>query len=256
MMVIYKIIDLTSSKIYIGSAIDFKERKRIHLRDLNKNNHHSKYLQRRWNKYGEENFCFEIVEKINTKEDLIIREQYWLDFYRPFGRNGYNSCKIANSMLGFKHSNKTKELLSKIQSSKISQYSTEGNFIKEWESIKEAAAFYNVVTNTISNTVNKNKKGVGFLWKRFETTPPNTVTPYKREKNKTSVIAKETYLKNQKAASKALIKNFSFFKDNTQMFAFGTKELFNTLEITRNSYYKNKNKFNNLFQIKQINASI
>lgn len=256
MMVIYKIETLNNHKYYIGSTINFKKRKTEHLKSLKSNKHHSKYLQRVYNKYGENNLIFSIVEEIQDKNNLIIREQYWLDFYKPFGKNGYNSCKIANSMLGFKHSNKTKELLSKVQSSKISQYSIEGNFIKEWESIKEAAAFYSVVTNTISNIVNKNKKGAGFLWRRFETLSPNTVAPYKKKKNKISVIAKETYLKNQKVASKALIKNFSFFKDNTQMFAFGTEELFNTLEITRNSYYKNKNKFNNLFQIKQINASI
>lgn len=55
MNVIYKILDLLSFKMYIGSAVNFKDRKRCHLKDLRRNAHSSTHLQRVYNKYGEDN---------------------------------------------------------------------------------------------------------------------------------------------------------------------------------------------------------
>lgn len=100
---IYIITNTTNDKIYIGSSVNMYSRWKRHIKDLNNNKHHSKYLQNSWFKYGEENFTFEIIEQCERSK-LIEREQVWLDFFKP----EYNSCKIAGSCLGFKHSEETK----------------------------------------------------------------------------------------------------------------------------------------------------
>lgn len=103
MKAIYCITNKITGKRYVGSAIDFYGRKRTHLSKLRRNIHHSKYLQRAWNKYGGESFEFLVLEKIDKKEDLIIKEQWWID-NTPCE---YNVCKIAGSSLGTKRSKET-----------------------------------------------------------------------------------------------------------------------------------------------------
>lgn len=93
---IYQIRNIIDNKTYIGSAKVFEERKKRHFRALRGKYHHSILLQRAFDKYGEENFVFEILEdmgEINTEEDLnklLEREQYWIDKNQPFSPNGYN----------------------------------------------------------------------------------------------------------------------------------------------------------------------
>lgn len=107
---VYKIVNLTNNKIYVGSAIKFKFRWNKHLSELNQNRHHSPHLQYAWNLYGETNFIVEILEVIEnaTKEILLKREQFYLDTLKP----EYNTSKIAGSVLGIKRSAKTKDKLS------------------------------------------------------------------------------------------------------------------------------------------------
>lgn len=252
MMVIYKIKTINNDKIYIGSAVNFNKRKNYHLKDLKANKHHSKYLQRIYNKYGQENLIFSIIEEIQNKNDLIKKEQYWLDYYKPFGKNGYNSCKIAGSMLGFKHSDKTKLKISKKQQTPIVQYSKNGNFIKLWESALYAAKHYKTVYNNIINGKDKNCLRLGFLWKSYSDNYLENKTAYKKEKNKISKLAFQTFSKNQKKASKALIKNFSLTKENKIFEIKGTNELFKSLNVSKNQYYKKKSYFSDLYQIKEI----
>jgi len=52
------------------------------MSSLKRNKHFNKYIQRSWNKYGEENFMFEILENCEV-EKLIEREQYYIDTLKP-----------------------------------------------------------------------------------------------------------------------------------------------------------------------------
>lgn len=104
--VIYCIINIQNNHKYIGSSINFNERKRLHIRQLSSNKHHSKYLQNAWNLYGEANFIFSILEEVPICE-LIEKEQIWLDKEFP----EYNICKIAGSSLGVKRSIETRNKL-------------------------------------------------------------------------------------------------------------------------------------------------
>lgn len=110
---IYKIRNIANSHSYIGSAVNFKNRWRTHLHHLRSKKHHSPYLQRAWDKYGEQHFVFEILECCD-KSLLIEREQFYLDSLNP----EYNICKIAGSSLGVK---RTPEQIENISKSHLGQ---------------------------------------------------------------------------------------------------------------------------------------
>lgn len=96
---VYCIKNVVNGKKYIGSAVDLKDRWRVHYRELCQNRHHSQYLQRAWNKYGMECFRFIVLERVENLEDLLIREQWWMDSNAP----AYNVCKLAVSRQGLKN---------------------------------------------------------------------------------------------------------------------------------------------------------
>lgn len=77
---IYKITNNVNGKFYIGSSQNISRRWYDHKRELRIQKHHNKYLQRAWNKYGEENFSFEIVEECKV-EELSDREQLYIEKY-------------------------------------------------------------------------------------------------------------------------------------------------------------------------------
>jgi len=111
---IYKIINKINNKFYIGSAVNLTARKQTHFYRLRNNIHENSYLQNSFNKYGEENFYFEVIEIIEDKNKLLIKEQYWIDTLNPCNRNkGYNICTRAGSRIGTKLSEKHKEILRK-----------------------------------------------------------------------------------------------------------------------------------------------
>jgi len=103
---IYLIINKANNKFYIGSTCDFQKRKTTHLRDLKANKHHSRYLQRAFNKYGASSFEI-VIYHFCTENEKVELEQYYIDCMKPF----YNTSKSAKCpMLGRKHSKKTLKL--------------------------------------------------------------------------------------------------------------------------------------------------
>lgn len=95
-MFIYQIINLKNNNKYIGSTKNFLNRKNRHLRELRKNKHHSIYLQRAWNKYGEENFLFSIIkEYININYNTLLEiEQNLINQLNPV----YNVSKTVKKI--------------------------------------------------------------------------------------------------------------------------------------------------------------
>lgn len=80
-----------NSKVYIGQSIDIYKRWDEHKRGFtNKYKKTNNHLQKAWNKYGEENFEFSIVEK--CKRSLLNkREIFWIKELGSFNKaNGYN----------------------------------------------------------------------------------------------------------------------------------------------------------------------
>lgn len=82
---IYQIKNLCNNKVYIGQTRqNFQKRFWFHRWKLNNGTHDNKYLQAAYNKYGEENFEFSVIEVIREFE-LNEREIYWIDYYRKMG---------------------------------------------------------------------------------------------------------------------------------------------------------------------------
>ena len=107
---IYKIVNTVNGHKYVGSGMSIKGRWRTHLHYLKQNKHHSPYLQRAWNKYGEKSFEFIIIEECEpTKEVLLDREQFWIDELHAYGETGYNGTPKAANSLGYKHTAESRE---------------------------------------------------------------------------------------------------------------------------------------------------
>lgn len=108
---IYAIVNTKTSDMYVGSAVDVARRWRRHTHDLRKNVHACRHLQNAYHKYGADAFDWQIIETVDCKEDLIQREQAWLDFFRP----AYNKRRQANSCLGLKRSPEAREKMRQAQ---------------------------------------------------------------------------------------------------------------------------------------------
>lgn len=110
---IYAILNETTGKIYIGSAINLKRRKDRHFSDLVGGCHHNQYLQRAFSKYDSSVFSFHVIEIVEDLELLIPREQFYMDETRSYEeRNGYNLSPTAGSNLGIHPSQETRQKLS------------------------------------------------------------------------------------------------------------------------------------------------
>jgi group I intron endonuclease len=114
---IYMIKNILNGKLYIGSTTDLSGRFYDHRCELRLNEHDSTHLQNAWNKYGESNFVFEVVEYIDFIDDkllmkklLEVREQYWMDQYPREQR--YNIRTRAENNLGIKHTLEVKKKIS------------------------------------------------------------------------------------------------------------------------------------------------
>jgi hypothetical protein len=75
---VYQICCLPTGKIYVGSTVDLRHRWGQHRRKLRGGNHHNAHLQNAWDKYGEANFEFVVLE-LAAEADLLRVEQKWLD---------------------------------------------------------------------------------------------------------------------------------------------------------------------------------
>ena len=124
---IYKIINLVNNNIYVGSCYKIKQRRSNHFKDLNNNKHGNRHLQNAYNKYGKENFRFEVIEelifpveyeKVLIREHLETREQFYIDTLSP----KYNIRKIAESNLGIKFSAEVKKKFSERQKGKLNGF--------------------------------------------------------------------------------------------------------------------------------------
>lgn len=107
---IYKITNLQNNKCYIGSTKDFEKRRWTHFSRLKNNNHTNKHLQSAYNKYGADNFKFEIVEYV--EEELLLNiEQSYIDdsekediYNKTYiaGAGGYDTLSIPVYLLDLK----------------------------------------------------------------------------------------------------------------------------------------------------------
>lgn len=149
---IYRFTNIVNQKIYIGSAKNLRKRFVQHLSDLKLNKHHSKHFQNAWNKYGEDNFNYDILEQIEDVSILILREQYYLDTLlfaqeyikkenNKFIEIGYNINPCASNRLGTKQQIESikKSVINNPKVFPVMQFDFNGNLIGEYISCGEAS---------------------------------------------------------------------------------------------------------------------
>lgn len=113
---IYCIRNTVSDRRYVGSAVNITQRWRSHRSLLRMGRHHSRVLLRSWNKHGEEAFVFEVLEYVEDKTLLVAREQHWIDALNSACPvTGFNAAPKAGSALGFKHTDETRALMSRVR---------------------------------------------------------------------------------------------------------------------------------------------
>ena len=155
MIGIYKIQNLINQKVYIGQSKNISMRWRNHRYNAKSNDESiNQYpLYRAINKYGIENFLFEILEECSI-EDLDIREKYWIKEYNSIVPNGYNQTEGGEGCITF--SKLSPEAVEEIQKKLLS-----GNYM-----IKTIAEEYEVHRDTIRDI------NLGRTWVKEEFTYP------------------------------------------------------------------------------------
>lgn len=180
-----------NNKVYIGSAFGtnnsskkrngFYRRWEEHIKDLRKNIHKNKHLQSAWNKYGENNFEFEILEFCDITD--IDKEVYYIKLYKACDHNfGFN---MLNGNLG-NYNKHTKEHNQKISNSlkgkirplevvkkwsnKVQQFNDKLEIVGEYYSMSEAERKTGVMRQDIGQACIgiKIKKAGGFFWKKVK----------------------------------------------------------------------------------------
>lgn len=87
---IYCIENLTTHKKYIGQSNNISYRIKQHLYELRNDKHYNSYLQKAWNKYGEEDFNIYVVEYCDV-EILDEKERFYIAQYNTTDNQyGYN----------------------------------------------------------------------------------------------------------------------------------------------------------------------
>ena len=157
---VYEIRNILNGHKYYGSAVDIKRRFARHKMDLRKGKHHSIYLQRAWDKYGEDSFEFIVLAVCEpNKEELLQMEQALLDTkpeynISPSARNSQGVIrreetkhKISASLIGheqFPCTEERKRLLREINTGKhasdeVKQKMSESHLGSTWSAARRAA---------------------------------------------------------------------------------------------------------------------
>lgn len=169
---IYHIVINGTEHHYVGSAKDLRKRLNAHRTALNRKKHENFKLQNCYNKYGLDNFEFEILEFCEIAS-LLKREAYFIKKLKP-------DLNIVQDPVELNRDEAFKERISKAKKKyykthrpvniiKVYQYDKSGKFIKKYNSATEAANAVNGVVSGIIGACNGRAKTYkGFQWtKKF-----------------------------------------------------------------------------------------
>lgn len=186
---IYKVTNLVNGKIYIGSSTNYERRIKYHTQYSGSN---CVVLKRAFDKYGLENFKWEILRTLDIKgksKDELRKvmeenEQEFLDtllFAQEFIRGedkrflelGYNLQPIAYS------SAKRKESTVAHKFTRVIAYNRDGSFYKEFESIQSASEEtgdkYQSIVQCCNNFGNISSRKRKYIWRHWTINYPSSI---------------------------------------------------------------------------------
>lgn len=155
---IYKITNLINGKVYIGQTTQEPQKRWIAHQSSSKRSGNCKKLYRAMNKYGNENFSFEVLEVIEDSRDLQSKlntsEINWILNFDSVV-NGYN---ISKGGQGCRNSDQL-----------ILETDQDGNLIEVWQP-RENVSAGNIVSSHKHNRLNVKHftkyESVNFDWKK------------------------------------------------------------------------------------------
>ena len=151
---IYSIVNTVTKQHYVGQSNNVFKRWKLHLYDLNKNQHHNKMLQKDYNKYGPSKFYFQLHEQCSPS-DLNNRENYYIMIYGKY--------KYIPKIYNVKHNNLSINNYKKRPIKQIDPY----NFtvISYWDSMDSVAKYLNISNGSaIRAAIEKYHKAYGYYW--------------------------------------------------------------------------------------------
>lgn len=97
-MGVYQIKNKRNRKLYIGSAKNLAGKLNSHKFQLENNLHINLEMQKDFNEMGAEGFSFDILDRLEPREDLNydyteelkMLEEMWIEKLQPFNEKGYN----------------------------------------------------------------------------------------------------------------------------------------------------------------------
>jgi group I intron endonuclease len=136
------------SRYYIGSSNHIGKRLLTHKSRLKKNKHENIIMINCFNKYGEEQCHFKVLELCN-KDILIKKEKFYIDVLKPELNVELNPI----------------EQNSDYKSKTVYQYTKESVYVQEFTSASNAERFFGKCNSKISQCcLGKRKSAYGYLW--------------------------------------------------------------------------------------------
>jgi len=107
-MGIYQIKNKKNGRMLIGSSMNLDGTFNRHQFTLDMAVHDNKELQQDWQAHGEDNFSFEVLQRIKPREEILQSlseldkykkeldelEEIWLEELQPYGERGFHKRRI------------------------------------------------------------------------------------------------------------------------------------------------------------------
>lgn len=158
----YKTNEFTYQPFYVGKGR--KNRINMHLCPslMKSKSIKNSIIKSIFSKVGESPIHYKIYENLSDDEAILIEK----DFIKQFGRIDNGTGILGNGTDGGEGSNNfSPETLKKVGAKvkKLYQYTLDGDFIKEWDSVSSTVDEFKNIGN-ISTAIKRSGSSYGYLW--------------------------------------------------------------------------------------------